>query len=533
MKGYKPIIKGETQQVLDPFKVRMKVKEESGVKKPTVKSQYDNLKGKREAFLSRAKRYSKLTLPALFDETDTAGDNGDAYNQNGWQSLGSQCANHLANKLVMTWFPPQRSFFRMAFTDEAKAALYEAGVKDTQLLQIMSRAEEKARMRHEEIQGRLAWTQAAKHLIVAGNAMLHAPENGNLICYPMDRYVVKRSKSGLVTQMILEEQKCLNEFPPEIQAVIKAKRQNLKPEDTVELYTDMKYDGQMYIIREEVEGVIVGKTHRVKPENSPFIILVWDRLYGEAYGRGLVENHAGDLFTYMFLSRAMAKGCALMSEVKFLVRRGSATSPAQHAAAESGEYVWGEEGDISVVQLNKFADFQQVSVVLETYAKRLGQAFLLMSANRRDAERVTTYELRLDAQELETSLGGTYSQIAVSGQMPYAKLLLRKTDFKLPATDVVPIIVTGIEALGKAGEIDKLMQFSEMMAIPNGWSQAAQDRLKWSDYMTFIAANLNMETPWIMTEDEYSQVLAERQKQAEQQQMMEMAGKAAPSMMKQ
>lgn len=529
MRGYSPII---TKNSDVDYMNRMKVKPESGKPKSSLANSYKMLSAKRETQLSRAKLYSKITLPALFSE-DQSTDQGEAYTQNSWQSLGAQGVNHLANKLVMTWFPPQRSFFKIEFTDEAKEALYEAGTKDTELLGMMARAENKARLLHEQIQGRIGWTQAAKHLIVSGNAMLYTPVDDNLVCYPLDRYVVKRSKTGRVTRMILEETKCVSEFPPAVQAIIKSKRFAIKPDDTVELYTESKWDGSMYVITQEVLETAVGETYRVKPEDSPFIILTWERLYGEDYGRGLVEAVYGDLFTYAFLSKAVAKGCALMSEVKFLVKRGSATSPIAHAKAETGEYVWGEEGDISVVQLEKYGDYQTVLSVLETYSKRLGQAFLLASANRRDAERVTTYELRMDATELETSLGGTYSQIAVSGQMPYANLLLKRSGFKLPAADAVPVIITGIEALGKAGELDKLMQLSEMMAIPNSWSPAAQERIKWSDYIAFIAANLNMETSWLMTEEEYAEFVARRNEQQQNQQMMEAMGKAAPQMMKQ
>lgn len=515
-----------------PFQNRMRAPEPR--KKETLANQYSNMKGRRETFLSRAKQLTKMTLPALFNESPSSGDQGESYTQNGWQSLGAQGHNHLSNKLTMTWFPPQRSFFRLSFTDEVKKALYDEGIKETDLMQQLSSAEQRCKLYHEEIQGQIAWTQAAKHLIGSGNAMLYAPEGDNLVCYPMDRYVTKRSKTGRVLKMILEEEKSVSEFEPEVQALIKSKRPGTKDTETRPIYTCMKWDGkgQKYDIYQEVEDTEVGRKFRVTEEKNPFIIMVWERLYGEDYGRGLLETIGGDLYVYQFLSKAIAKGCALMSEVKFLVRRGSATTPQQHAKAESGEYLYGEEGDIHVVQLEKYGDYQTVSQVMSVYERRIGQAFLMSSAVRRDAERVTTVEIRQDAMELETTLGGTYSQIAASGQLPYARLLLRRTKFKLTSTDVMPIIVTGLEALGKAGELDKLAQFSEMMAVPNGWSPAAQGRIKWSDYMVMIAANLNMETPWLMTEEEYNQQQQQIAQQQQQQAMMEAAGKAAPQMMK-
>lgn len=529
MRGNKIISVGNDH---DPFKNQMYPKPAGN--KESLEAQYTGMKGKREVFLSRAKSLTKLTLPALFNDSENTTDQGQAYTQNGWQSLGAQGHNHLANKLVMTWFPPQRSFFKLTFTDEAKAALYKAGIEDVTLMQQLSSAEQRCRLYHEQIQGQLGWTAAAKHLIGAGNAMLYTPKDESLVCYPMDKYVVKRSKSGRVLKMILEEEKALSEFDEATRIIIKAKRPGCKPTESINIYTCMKWDGKdnKYVIWQEVVETNVGKEYRVTEENNPFIILVWERLYGEDYGRGLLETVAGDLFVYGFLSKAIAKGCALMSEVKFLVRRGSATSPQEHAKAETGDYLWGDKDDINVVQLEKYADYQTVSQVMETYARRIGQAFLMQSAVRRDAERVTTVEIRQDAMELETSLGGAYSQIASTGQLPYARLLLRRTKFKLDSTDAKPIIVTGIEALGKAGDLDKLAQFSEMMAIPNSWSPAAQGRIKWSSYMIMIASNLNMETPWLMTEEEYSKAMQAQQQAQQQQALAEAAAKAAPQLAK-
>lgn len=505
-------------------------------KEPSLEAKYKELSSKREPFLSRAKRLTKLTLPFLFNENDSGNDQGEGYTQNGWQSLGAQGHTHLSNKLAQTWFPSGRNFFKLSFTDEAKKSLYEAGIKETQLMELLAAAEQRAQLYDQQIQGYLAWVSAAEHLIGAGNAMLYMPpdDDDNLICYPMDRYVVSRSKSGKILSMILEEEKAFSEFSESERATIKSKKPGCKDSDNLPVYTCMKWDkaARKYVIYSEVVETRIGDEFRVTKANNPFIVLVWKRLYGESYGRPLLESIAGDLFVYQFLSKAIAKGCALMSEVKFLVRRGSASTPEKHAKAESGEYIYGEEGDISVVQLEKYGDYQTVQSVMEVYARRIGIAFLLGSAVRRDAERVTTVEIRQDALELETTLGGTYSQIAANGQLPYARLLLKRINFKVGESDVTPVITTGIGALGKAGELDKLVQFSEMMSIPNGWSPEAQGRMKWSDYMTMIAANLNMESPWLMTEEEYAQKVAAQQQAAQQQAMQEAAAKAAPQMMK-
>lgn len=537
MAGYdpKPIVSPDSLDLVpDKFKNRMSVRPSRPRK--TIQSRYMDLKPKRDNFLERAKTYSKMTIPALFTESDgnSSGDNGAGFNQHGWQSLGAQAVTHLANKLMMTLYPPSRSFFRLAFSKSAKEAMYATGVNETQLNSMLANAEEEARLENEKRQFRVASNQSVTHLIVAGNSLEYLPETGDMIAYPLDRYVVVRDKRGRWLELILEEEKIFETLPDDVRLAVKLEKPSTKPSDNLKLYTRVLWNSRTseYDITQEICEVPIGDKQSVKEDANPFNPVCWNRLYGESYGRGHVESNAGDLYVYQFLSEAIAKGAALMSEVKFLVKRGAASSPTQLASAPSGEYLYGEKDDVSVVQLEKYQDFQSVQSVLEIYSRRIGQAFIMASAVRRDAERVTTVELRQDANELETSLGGTYSLLASTKQRWHAQRLLNLINFRLPVTDVMPIITTGLESLGKLGDLDKIDQFSQMMSIPNQWSPVAQDHIKWSDYMSAIASYLGMETPWIMNEDEYNKMMQQRQQQQQQQQALEAAAKAAPQMMK-
>jgi len=96
MRGNKIISVGNDH---DPFKNQMYPKPAGN--KESLEAQYTGMKGKREVFLSRAKSLTKLTLPALFNDSENTTDQGQAYTQNGWQSLGAQGHNHLANKTVL------------------------------------------------------------------------------------------------------------------------------------------------------------------------------------------------------------------------------------------------------------------------------------------------------------------------------------------------------------------------------------------------------------------------------------------------
>ena len=74
-----------------------------GDKGSTLASKYDQLKQKRETYLSRSEQYAKATLPYVMPENQNT--ESDSM-QHGWQSFGAKVVNHLSNKIIMTMFPP-------------------------------------------------------------------------------------------------------------------------------------------------------------------------------------------------------------------------------------------------------------------------------------------------------------------------------------------------------------------------------------------------------------------------------------------
>lgn len=502
--------------------------------KSTVPADYERMKAIRSNYLNRAEDYAKFTLPYLVpDVTPRTG----AANQHGYQGIGAEAVNHLANKLVLTLFPPQRSFFKLDLTEDAEAALAVAGFDKTDIAEQMARITTRANKEMDAMASRAALTETAKHLIVAGNVCLFAPRTGIMQSIPLSHYVVKRTKKGELRRLILLEEKELGDFEPAVQALIRSSgqgRQNMKPEDCVKLYTDCRWVSGMFEVKQcafEVE--LKGAAQRIKPENLPWIPLRWNTCYGEDYGRGLCEDHAGDLFVIEFLARAVARGMVLMADVKYLVKPGSVTDVDTLIESPTGEFVTGNIDDIGVLQLERYADFTPISAVQKEYEQRIGRAFMLGSANRRDAERVTAYELRLDATELETSLGGIYSQLAQTLQRPLAYLLLKRVDGKIRGEDFEPQILTGLEALGRAGDLDKIAQFTEVMQMPNTWPEGMQARVDWDKFSRSVAASLSMEIPWLKTQE---QVDSENEQAAEADAMNGLAmeaSKAAPDLIKQ
>jgi len=99
--------------------------------------------------------------------------------------------------------------------------------------------------------------------------------------------------------------------------------------------------------------------------------------------------------------------------------------------------------------------------------------------------------------------------------------------------DFEPEIITGTEALGRMNELDKIMQFTEMLQMTNAWPETMQKRVRWDSYSAKVAAEIGLEIDWIMSDEEFSKLQQQEQKSAMQQNAMAEASKAAPDIIKQ
>ena len=153
----------------------------------------------------------------------------------------------------------------------------------------------------------------------------------------------------------------------------------------------------------------------------------------------------------------------------FMVSPSGTTRASSLSKAPNGAIIEGNSGDVSVLQANKFADFRIAFEMMNRIEQRLQYAFLLNAAVQRQAERVTATEVQLVAQELQSSLGGIYGLLTTEFQLPYinAKLAMLKQQKLLPnlPKDMVrPKIIVGLEALGRASDRMRLLQFMSDLA---------------------------------------------------------------------
>ena len=107
------------------------------------------------------------------------------------------------------------------------------------------------------------------------------------------------------------------------------------------------------------------------------MVLRFNTVDGEDYGRGRVEEFFGDLKSLESLSQAMVEGSAAMAKVVFLVSPSSTTKPASLANAGTGAIIQGRPDDVAVVTTGgKTGDFRTAQEMAATLERRISDAFL-------------------------------------------------------------------------------------------------------------------------------------------------------------
>ena len=346
-------------------------------------------------------------------------------------------------------------------------------------------------------------------------------EEGELRVYNLEEYMVKRNALGKVVEVIVKETVHPTDVP-ELQ---------LQDEET-DLYTCAKItETGNYTIYQEVDGVTVpGSEGEVKAEDNPFLALRWTAINGENYGRGLVEQYLGDLRSLEALSQAMVEGAAASSKIVFMVEPTGTTRAKDLAKAKSGDFIQGKAQDVTTLQVQKGNDMQIPYQLAGEIQQRLAAAFLLTQSATRNAERVTAEEIRLVAGELEDALGGIYSILSQELQLPLVKIIFKNAKMNLPEGLVEPVIVTGLEALGRGHDYNKLVMFAQTLQQLLGPEIFAQNT-NVGAVIDRVATSLGLDTDGILKSEEDQQAEQEEamMMQAGQQGLDQMAATAGQS----
>lgn len=441
--------------------------------------------------------------------------------------------------------PADAAVFRFSL-DEAELNAQGVGPEQKSEFEMaLSQIERQVLREIEASNDRVVFHEALLHLIVGGNALLYVAPEG-LRCFHLNRYVCQRDPMGNPLEVITCEELAIETLPQKVQDMVRNPEEDdditsglvddiAQPVprrdsgDTVRIYTYVKWErngqgkkGTVKWHQEVNNKLIPGSEGRAPEDVSPWMPLRMTRSDGQMYGISYVEAAAlADLQTVEALCQAIAEGSLASSKILFLVKPSGVTKAANLANSPNGAFVTGDPNDVMALQVQKSTDLQVAMQGKSQIEARLSQAFML--ADVRDSERTTAEEVRLQALQIENSLGSIYSILQTEFQVPYVS---RKLDIlqrekkvpKLPKELVKPVMTVGLAAVGRGNDLEQLVRFTTTLGQTMG-PEGLQTYLKPSELIKRLAYSMGIDTVGLIKSE---QELAQEQQAAQQQQQQAM-----------
>ena len=449
---------------------------------------YRALESDRNYYLERARTASRLTLPYLIPVSDEPYPNDNQTLPLLWNGIGARGVHNLASRLLLALLPPTETFFRFTIDEiemakneqqmqAAGATPEELGRSKSEFDLALARLERAVLRSIETSNDRVAVHEMLLHLIISGNVLMYVSDEG-LKCFHLNRYVCRRDLMGNPIEAIVCEQLSVESLPSNARQLLEEEDgevQGIVDDDVtpeyervVRLYTHIEWEGKKVKWYQEIKDQeIPGSRGTASVSESPWLPLRMYRIDGQGYSPGYVEAACiADLQTAEALSQAIAEGSLVSAQVKHLVKPSGIANPKKLAEAPNGAYLPGNPDDVFTIQVNKAADLNVAAQGLARIEARLAQAFML--ADVRDSERTTAEEVRLQALQIENSLGSIYAILTTEFQQPYVSrklaILTRRGKLpKLPEGLVQPVVSVGLAAVGRGNDLEKTARFMTIL----------------------------------------------------------------------
>lgn len=496
----------------------------------SVAGRWMTLNTDRTSHLNRCRLCAELTIPSILPPEN--------YNHNTplrtpFQGVGARCVTTLSAKTVLALFPPSTPFFRNKLDPmielELKEQLGEENFK-SQIEKGLADVERLVVDYIETIALRVHAYQIMRQLFVTGNVLIYGPLNGKTKIFRLDQFVCRRNPQGEVIEIVIKEGISKDAVPEEYRKSVADNTDGTtqtSANDTYDLYTHVKWVNGTYHYYQELNGKRVDKSDGTYPLDKPLFNVVSINLDTNAdYGHGLVSEHLGDFTTLESLSQSIVEGTAAMAKIIFLVNPNGTTSAKDLISSPNCGFVSGLRDDVQVLQVEKFNDFQIPFQLMERIEMRLNHAFLTHTGVQRNAERVTASEIRFMAEELEDSLGGIYTVLSQNLQAPWIRTIMadmaKQSKIQFMPRGVNPVIITGMEALGRGHDLQKMQIFLEYARALLG--DEMRFWIKKRNALDKISGAVQFNADEILNDE--NTVNAAMQQEQQQQMMMEM-GKPA------
>lgn len=453
--------------------------ERTGLAEEGAKAVYDRLKNDRAPYETRAENCAAVTIPSLFPKE---ADNASTDYTTPWQAVGARGLNNLSAKVMLALFPLQ-SWMKLRISEWQAKQLVADPAQLAQVEQGLGMVERILMAYMEANAYRVTLFELIRQLALCGNGCIYLPAPdatssayNPMKLYTLHNYVCQRDAFGNVLQIVTLDRVAFAALPEDVRSKLDGEH---KPDEEVEVYTHVYLDDESgdYLSYQEIDDEEVEGTDGQYPGDAcPWVAVRWTKRDGEHYGRSHVEEYLGDLRSLENLNEAMIKFAMIASKVITLVNPNGMTQVRRLVKAQSGDMIPGRKQDIEFLQIEKTADFSVAKAVADGIEQRLSFVFMLNSAIQRGGERVTAEEIRYMAQELEDTLGGVYSILSQELQLPMVRILLNQLQATqqipdMPKEAVEPTVSTGVEALGRGQDLDKLTQFLQLMQLMGAVAQ--------------------------------------------------------------
>ena len=369
--------------------------------------------------------------------------------------------------------------------------------------------------------------QALQHLIVVGDVLIIMEDDMNFRVVRLDRFVCRRDVYGAVEEIIFVEYESLPEEGNAHNLMTAANSWENK-HGYREIYCRIvEKDGLVTVQKQDAEGNTVsgGGEYTV----SPYILLRWAGVSGENYGRSHCEDLIGDIKTLEGFTEGLINGVAAGSVFWQGVDPTGITEIDDLVGAASGSFIASRPNEVFTISPSATMSPQISSTQqgVEVMRREIGRAFLMDSASMPKGERVTATAVRMIGQELEHVLGGAFSSIARELMSP----IVRRAVFLMATNEEIDTrieemfteegvlgvaIVTGLQALSRDSDLQKLMQMGEMV---RNLPESAAAMFKWDEYGRALVSAIGFNSQqWIKNEEDVKQ---EQMEMAQQQAQMQ------------
>ena len=494
------------------------------------KFRYNNLDTLRSSKLERSRYFSSLTLPSLLPPD---GWTEQEPLEQPYSSVAAKGVTSMASRMLSALLPlNDMPFFKFELS---------SGVEpDTEVYSYLESLSYQVFNKLSSANLRETIYQALQHLIVVGDCLITMDDDFNFRVTRLDKYICRRDIHGKLEELVFIEYDSTLKEDPDNDTILSHTDTMDEKKGYKKIYVRVipGKEGGWDVVKQDSDGNELDKgTYKI----LPFIPLRWASIPGENYGRSHVEDMIGDIKTLEAFTEALLHGVSAASLFWMGVDPTGLTEIDDLAHSPIGNWVAARMDEVHVISpastMNR--QIQSTQAGVEILRKEIGKAFLMDSSSIPTGDRVTATAIRMIGQELEHVLGGAFSSIARDLMKPIVNravfLMMEEGDVDerlkelFDNAGVLDIeIDTGLQALSRDTDLQKLMQMGEM--VRNLPEQAAA-MFKWDEYGKALITSLGFSPDsWIKTEQAIQQEQMEMQQQQmamQAQQQAQMGGQEA------